>query len=144
MISTALEEVSHWEALADWLDINSDTIRENCAISLDLGQCYRRELVKTYCDRLPSGDAYLVVEHMANVLEIEMKKYRQAQDLRDLHFPREFEHSITEHMADIADRHISCRAYGRCVRNSHGHKETSSSFVRSALREVYGNFLLCS
>ena len=103
MIATALEKVSNWEALADWLDINSDTIRQNCATSLDPGQCYRRELVKTYCDRLPSGDPYLVAEHMASVLEIEMKKYRQAQDLRDLHFSREFEHSLY-------------RAYGRCGR----------------------------
>ena len=64
MIATALEEVSNWEALADWLDINSDTIRTNCAPSLDLSQCYRRELVEILCDRLPSGDPYLVTEHI--------------------------------------------------------------------------------
>ena len=90
MIATALEEVSNWKALADWLDINSDVIREKCVPSLDLGQCYRRELVKTHCDRLPSGDPYLVADCIANVLEIKMNKRRQAQVLRDLDFSSEF------------------------------------------------------
>ena len=91
MIATVLEEVSDWKSLADWLGINSDTITTNCVPSLiNLGQCYRRELVKTYCDRLPSGDSYAVAKHMASVLETHMKKRRQAQTLRNLDFSGEF------------------------------------------------------
>ena len=83
----------NWEVLAAWLEINSAAIKTNCAPSHDLGQCYRRELVKTHCDRLPSGDPYLAVEGMADVLEIKMKKRRQARALRDLDFSSEL--SIT-------------------------------------------------
>ena len=89
MIAEALE-VSDWEVMAAWLNINGAAIRTNCVPSLDLDQCYRRELVKTYCDRLPSGDPYLAMEGMADVLEIKMERERQAQALRYLHFSSEF------------------------------------------------------
>ena len=94
MIATALEKVSDWEALADYLDINIDTIRTNCADSSDRAQCYRRKLVKTHCDRLPSGDPYLAVERIAYVLEIKMEKKTQAQALRDLDFSSLFYNSV--------------------------------------------------
>ena len=94
MMVEALEEVSSWEVMAAWLNINSASIKTNCASSHDLGQCYRRELVKTHCDRLPSGDPYLAVEGMADVLEIKMRKRRQARALRDLHFSSEFNNPI--------------------------------------------------
>ena len=89
MIAAALEEVLNWEVLAAWLDINSAAIKTNCVPSHDLDQCYRRELVKTHCDRLPSGDPYLAVEEMADMSEIKMKKRRQARALRDLDFSSE-------------------------------------------------------
>ena len=89
MIAKALEEVSDWDALAGWLNINSDIIRTNCGPFLGLGQCYRRELVKTYCDRLPLGNSYQAADDIANVLEFNMEEKRQAQALRDLHFSSE-------------------------------------------------------
>ena len=66
-----LEDVEDWETLAGWLGVNANLIKENCATSTALGQCYRRELVKTYCDQRGS-DPEGVKKDIRHVLESKM------------------------------------------------------------------------
>ena len=65
------EDVEDWETLAGWLGVNAKLLRENCATSNALGQCYRRELVKTYCD-MRGGYPERVKEDIRHVLESKM------------------------------------------------------------------------
>ena len=71
-----LEDVEDWEALAGWLSVNAKLIRENCATSNALGQCYRRELVKTYCYQR-GGDPEGVKKGIKYVLDSEMRIKKQ-------------------------------------------------------------------
>ena len=65
-----------WETLAGWLGVNAKLIRENCATSAALGQCCRRELVKTYCDQR-GGDPGRVKEDIGYVLGGKMGTKKQ-------------------------------------------------------------------
>ena len=84
-IIAVLEEVEDWEGLAGRLNINIITIRNSCGTRTDQAHCYRRQLVMTYCDRLPSGDPNKVVTDIALILD-EMGKKRQAKKLREMSF----------------------------------------------------------
>lgn len=83
MISEVLEEVEDWEALAGWLDINSNMILQDCA-SPAIARCYRRKLVKIYIDRLTYDDKCVVASNIASALE-KMKMMRQARILQQLY-----------------------------------------------------------
>lgn len=65
--------------------MDANSIKTNCGTSTDQARCYRRWLVKTYCDRLPSGDPTQVATDIALVLD-EKEKKRQGQKLRELSF----------------------------------------------------------
>ena len=68
-----------WETLAAWLNVSSgdiNTIKQNCAMIIAIAQCYRRELVKTYCDQR-GGDPERVKEDIRHVLESEMGTKKQ-------------------------------------------------------------------
>lgn len=79
-MAKVLENVRDWEGLAGMLHIDSETIKENCVRSLLWAQCYRRELVRTYCHRHP----YTFGEDIAGVLEYDMKEYYVAESVRQL------------------------------------------------------------
>ena len=78
-----LAEVPDWRGLADWLNIPTGGIHENCAREVDLAMCYRRELVRRYCDKQSSGNPYEIAEGISMALE-KMNKNRQAEKLRNL------------------------------------------------------------
>ena len=86
-----LMEVTGWEHLADQLEINSDTIETNCLrSSSDVATCYRRDLVKTYCDST-ALEVEDIVENIAQALGPSNK--RQANNLR-AKFPRDCDNGI--------------------------------------------------
>ena len=84
-ISQALADVRDWKGLTNRLSIRSDDIETYCAADSALAACHRRELVRRYCDKQPSGDPYKVAEYIAKVLE-KMDHKRQAEQLRQLEF----------------------------------------------------------
>lgn len=84
-ISTVLAEVPDWRGLANWLNIPTDGIHENCAREVDLAMCYREKLVRRYCDKQSSGNPYKVAEDISVALE-KMEKNRQGKKLRNLVF----------------------------------------------------------
>ena len=85
-IAGVLEEVEDWEALAGWLNIRTINIKQNCAHSITVAQCYRRKLVDTYCSRLTSSDPYKAASSIAHELESRMRIKNIAQKLRGLKF----------------------------------------------------------
>ena len=89
-IVDVLEEVQDWEGLAGGLDIETSSIKTNCGTSTDRARCYRRWLVRTYCDRMSSGDPRQVATEISFVLDVKMKKKKQAQKLRELSFASKF------------------------------------------------------
>ena len=80
-----LEEVEDWEGLAGRLSLETIPIKTNCATSTDQASCYRRLLVRTHCDSLPSGDPGKVAKTITLMLD-RMKKKKQAKKMRDLIF----------------------------------------------------------
>ena len=86
-IAEVLADVPHWKGLADWLNIRSSDIETDCAQDVAQASCYRRELVRRYCDRQPSESPYKVAEDIAEVLE-QMGHKRQAQHLTKLEFSK--------------------------------------------------------
>lgn len=83
-IVEVLEVVEDWEGLAGRLNIDAHAIRTNCGTSIDQAHCYRRRLVRIYCDKLTSGDPRQVAVDIALVLDVQMTKKKQAQKLRKL------------------------------------------------------------
>ena len=72
-----LEDVEDWEALASWLSVSTQPIRENCILTTTaVAQCHRRKVVDTYCD-LIGGDAQRVKADIRHVLESEMRIKKQ-------------------------------------------------------------------
>lgn len=72
-----LEDVKDWEALAGWLNVSTQPIKENCIVTTTaVAQCHRRSLVATYCD-LIGGDAERVKADIRHVLQIEMRIKKQ-------------------------------------------------------------------
>ena len=87
MIVEVLQEVRDWEGLAGRLNLETIPIKTNCATSTDQASCYRRQLVRTHCDSLPSGDPRKAAKTIALMLD-RMKKNRQAKKIKDLIFSR--------------------------------------------------------
>ena len=80
-----------WETLAAWLDIDRATINninKNCP-SYQIAQCMWRQLVETYCDGDGDGDPYKTAADIADILDSNMRKKKQAQKLRQLEFTSE-------------------------------------------------------
>ena len=77
-----------WKGLALLLDLASSRIETECAqeSSGARHECYRRSLIRRYCDKCPSGSPEEVAEQIAQVLEEKMGHKRQAQQLRELRF----------------------------------------------------------
>lgn len=65
--------------------MESNAIETDCAGEGSKAACYRRKLVRSYCDNQPSGNPYEVAEDIAVALE-KMKHKRQAEKLRQLQF----------------------------------------------------------
>ena len=85
MEMSSVVEVKGWEDLAGWLDVDEDKIRTKCVAESDQPQCYRRRLVKLYCDS--SGkSSQQVAEDMARIYEDKMENKRLAKELRQLTF----------------------------------------------------------
>ena len=84
-ISEVLSDVDDWEGLAGWLNLASGPIQAECQNEVK-HKCYRRSLVKYYCDMSPSGSPEKVAEQIAHELEEKMGHKRQAQLLRKLTF----------------------------------------------------------
>ena len=76
-----------WEGLAGRLRLETIPIKTNCATSTDQASCYRRLLVRTHCDSLPSGDPRKVAKTIATMLD-RMKKNKQAKKIKNLKFSR--------------------------------------------------------
>ena len=79
-----LSDVEDWQGLANWLNIRSDNIKEDCAQSNSLMMCHRRELVHRYCNK-HLFDPNKVAEGIAKKLE-QMDHKHQAEELRQLQF----------------------------------------------------------
>ena len=89
-----LKEVDEWATLAGWLNINSETIEENCIrTSVTVAECRRTAMVRTCCDREPSGDPSKVASAIADVLESRMDKKYQAKRIRALTFSSELSYN---------------------------------------------------
>ena len=80
-----LADVPDWKGLAGSLNIRSSDIETNCAQGTAQAACYRRELVRRYCDQQVSDNPSKVAEDMAEELE-GMSHKLQAQQLRKLEF----------------------------------------------------------
>ena len=85
VISKVLENVPDWKGLAGWLSISSHPIETDCAQDVAQASCYRRELVRRYCNGQPSEKPCKVAGDIANALD-QMRHILQAQQLRELKF----------------------------------------------------------
>ena len=87
-ISEVLSDVDDWLGLSGSLDIASSCIETECAHESTGGRdkCYRRSLVRHYCNKCPSGSPEEVAEQIPQVLEERMGYKRQAQQLWELRF----------------------------------------------------------
>ena len=120
-ISRALAGVPDWEGLAASLSINSLEIRTDCAQELALARCYRRELVRRYCDSQQSADPRKVAEDMAAELE-RMGHARQGAGLRGAFSPGEQCRGIDT---------VRYSIYGRGVAMDSIDKQQSQAVLRS-------------
>ena len=84
-IAQVLAGVPDWKGLANRLNIRSSDIDTNCAQDVAQASCYRRELVRRYCDTQLSENPSKVAEEIAEALE-QMDHTLQAQQLRKLKF----------------------------------------------------------
>ena len=84
-ISRVLADVPDWKGLAGSLNIRSDDIEENCEQDVARASCYRRKLVRRYCDKQPSENPSKVADEIAAKLE-QMDHTLQAGKLRELKF----------------------------------------------------------
>lgn len=82
-ISRVLAGVPNWKGLAGSLNIRSKEIETDCAQDVAQASCYRRELVRRYCDKQSSENPSKVAEDIAEALEL-MEHTLQAQQLRKL------------------------------------------------------------
>ena len=84
-ISRVLADVRDWKGLAGSLNIRSIDIETNCAQDVARAACYRRELVRRYCDGQQYENPGKVAEDIAEALE-QMDQAFQAQKLMELQF----------------------------------------------------------
>ena len=80
-ISRILLDVQDWEGLTAAIKVNTIEVKTDCELSLSRAKCYRRELVRRYCDRQQSADPMKVAEGIAVELE-RMGNARQGAELR--------------------------------------------------------------
>ena len=95
-IVNVLIEVEDWEGVAGILEINTYSIREECARSLTVFRCQWRNVVQEICYKQAVNNPRQIVCDIANVLEnfIRPPRIRQANLLRDVHFGQ-FGHVFT-------------------------------------------------
>ena len=79
-IVDVLEEVDDWKGLAGRLGINSLSIEESCS-GTAITRCYRRQLVRTHCDKSCDEPGKAVAD-IAQILEKKMNMKKQARKLR--------------------------------------------------------------
>ena len=84
-IYQVLAGVADWKGLAGWLNTRSNDIETKCAQEDAQASCYRKELIRRYCDRQLSENPHKVAEDIAEALE-HMDHNLQAQKLRSLEF----------------------------------------------------------
>ena len=86
-IVKVLNRGNDWKALAGWLDLEPDVIngfKTECQRENDgLAACYRRELVRAYCEKTGKNSAE-VAHDIAHILERDMDSKEQADRLRSL------------------------------------------------------------
>ena len=85
-----LEEVTNWETLSLWLDVESGVwswIKDDCLRQKNVATCCRMELVQHYCDKT-ARSLRQVADDMADVLENCMSKKTQADKLRQFMFSK--------------------------------------------------------
>lgn len=86
-MAKVFEEVDYWETLTNSLNITKSAIvniNKNCAL-VKRAECQWRELVKTYCQKIPSGDPYKAATDIANKLH-DMQKTKEAELMEQLDF----------------------------------------------------------
>ena len=89
-IVDVLLEVENWESLAGRLGISHNIITTNCRVSSDYASCSRRILVENYCDAHEAPlSMIMIADEIAQVLNDEMSKKRQAGNIRRLSFSGE-------------------------------------------------------
>ena len=89
-IVDVLLEVENWESLAGRLGINHKIITTNCGVSSDYASCSRRRLVEIFCDAQEAPFSMnMIADEIAQVLNDEMSKKRQAGNMRRLSFSGE-------------------------------------------------------
>ena len=116
-IVDVLEEVEDWEGLAGRLNFDTIPIKTNCDTTIWQARCYRRRLVRTYCDLLLSGDPRKAVTKFATILD-QMKKKRQAEKLRELTFSSKLWHHHTVNMCGRGTVYLPCqRIFITCLKS---------------------------
>ena len=80
-----LADVPNWRGLAGSLNTKVDDIEENCKTDITPATCFRRSLVRRYCNMQRSENPRKVVEDIAGALE-QMDHKLQAEQLRKLQF----------------------------------------------------------
>ena len=86
-MAKVFEEEDYWETLTNSLNITKSAIvniNKNCAL-VKRAECQWRELVKTYYQKIPSGDPYKAATDIANKLH-DMQKTKEAELMEQLHF----------------------------------------------------------
>ena len=135
VISKVLANVPDWKGLAGWLSIKSHPIETDCAQDVAQASCYRRELVRRYCDRQPSEDPYKVAGDIANALD-QMRHILQAQQLRKLEFSKSVAKysSLRECLYELCDS----RGCSRVERE----KDKQASVVETIPTKLQGSILM--
>ena len=82
-ISGVLTRVTDWKRLAGLLNVGNSDILADCAQDLAQASCFRREVVRRYCNSQHSEDSSKVAEDIAKVLE-QIGHNLQAKELRKL------------------------------------------------------------
>ena len=95
-ISRILLDVQDWEGLASSIKVNTIEVKTDCEQALSRAKCYRRELVRRYCDRQQSADPMKVAEGIAGELE-RMGNTRQGAELKEAF--------ITDSSTDLTRKH---------------------------------------
>ena len=84
-ITRVLVDVPDWRGLAGSLNTKVDDIEENCKPDVIPATCYRRSLVRRYCNMQQSENPSKVATDIAKALQ-QMDHKLQAERLRKLQF----------------------------------------------------------
>ena len=86
VMSRVLREVEDWQGLAAYLNVRASEIVEDCSLRDGVpSHCFRRRIVRRYCDSLYYDDPEWIAEGLATQLE-EMDHNRLANVMRTLQF----------------------------------------------------------